>query len=201
MSRESRYIKKLMSWCPNTRAYEARRNINLENFDSDIPDRARGEGGDTKSMGWFRKASTRVLLLSTFLTFVYFLILNRTGLNLIFFLAGFFTALVHVSFYWKTQMQRYDNLVKQPVSEYSKTKKSVIIAIPFVLNFVIVFLNIVVGQERAMQPIFSLGGGFLIAIWLSYFQIIYWEKKTHKTIYFDKSYGMWKKSYLIKERK
>jgi hypothetical protein len=98
-------------------------------------------------------------------------------------------------------MQRYDNLVKQPVSEYSKTKKSVIIAIPFVLNFVIVFLSIIVGQERAIQPIFSLGRGFLIAIWLSYFQIIYWEKKTHKTIYFDKSYGMWKKSYLIRERK
>lgn len=201
MSRESRYTKKLMSWCPTTRAYEARRNINLENFDSDIPDRARGEGEDTKSMGWFRKASTRVLLLSTFLTFVYFLILNQIGLNLIVFLVGFFISLVHISLYWKTQMQRYDNLVKQPVSEYSKKKKNIIIAIPFVLNFVIVFLNIIVGQERAMQPIFSLNGGFLIALWLSYFQIIYWENKTHKTIYFDKSYGMWKKSYIIRERK
>ncbi|MDD2339431.1 MAG: DUF1673 family protein, partial [Methanosarcina sp.] len=35
--------------------------------------------------------------------------------------------------------------------------------------------------------------------WLNYFQLIYWQKKNHKTIYFDKNYGKWKNSYIIRE--
>ena len=45
----SECFRKLMGWCPNAKAHEARRHVNLENFDSDVPDRARGEGGDTKA--------------------------------------------------------------------------------------------------------------------------------------------------------
>lgn len=194
-------IKKIMGWCPNARVHEARRNVSLENFNSDIPDRARVEGGDTKSLGWFRKASIRILLLDIFLTFVYFLIFNQVGINLIFLLAGFSIALVHFAFYWKTQMQRYDDLVKQPVNEYSNKKKRIILAISFVPYFVMFFLSIIIGHEHALQTMFSFGGGFLIGIWLVYFQIIYWEKKNHKTIYRDRSYGMWKYSYIIRERK
>ena len=201
MSLKVENIKKLMGWCPNARAHQARWHINLENFDSDIPDRTRGEGGDTKNMGWLRKASTRILLLDIFLTFVYFLVLNQIGLNLMAFLLVGFFAIVHVAFYWKTQMQRYDDLVKQPVTEYSNKRKIISFAIPVVLYLVTFFLNIIVGHEHALQTIFSLGGGFLIGMWLIYFQIKYWEKMNHKTIYINKRDGMWKTSYVIQERK
>ncbi len=201
MSLNVEYIKKLMGWCPNAKAHEARRHVNLENFDSDVPDRARGGNGDLINPGRFRKVSTRILLLDIFLTFVYFLILTHIGLNLIFLLTGFLTVLVHVASYWKTQMQRYDDLVKQPVTEYSNKKKSIIVAIPFVLYFVIFFLSIVVGQEHALQTMFSFGGGFLVGMWLIYFQIIYWEKMNHKKIYINKRDGMWKTSYIIREGK
>jgi len=51
-----KYIKKLMGWCPYAKTYEAeaRRHANLENFDSNIPDRARGENGDLKNSGWLQ---------------------------------------------------------------------------------------------------------------------------------------------------
>ena len=87
------YIKKLMGWCPNAKAHEARQHVNLENFDSDIPDRARGENGDLKNLGRLRKTSTRILLIDIFFTFVYFLVLNQIGINLIFLLAGSFSSL------------------------------------------------------------------------------------------------------------
>ena len=90
MSLKVENIKKLMGWCPNAKAHEARQHVNLENFNSDVPDRARGEGGDTKSLGWFRKESTLILLTAISVTFVYFIVLNHVGINLIFLLAGTF---------------------------------------------------------------------------------------------------------------
>jgi len=47
----------------------------------------------------------------------------------------------------------------------------------------------------------SFGGGLLVGMWLIYFQIIYWEKMNHKTIYINKRDGMWKTLYVIRERK
>jgi hypothetical protein len=197
----SECFRKLMGWCPNAKTLEARQHVNLENFNSDVPDRSRGEGGDTKSMGWLRKASTPILLFDIFFTLVYFLVLNRIGLNLMIFLLVGFSVIVHTAFYWKSQMQRYNDLVKQPVTEYSNKKKWIILTTSFVLYFLTFFLSIIIGHEHAFQTIFSFGGGFLIGMWLVYFQIIYWEKKNHKMIYREKSYSMWKHSYIIRERK
>lgn len=194
------YIKKLMGWCPNARASEARKHIHLENFDSDIPDRAKGENGNLKNPGWFRKASNRTLLIYTFFTFVYFLVLNQIGINLIFLFAGSFSSLILSIFFWKTQMQKYDDLVKHPVTEYSTKKKIITFAITFVVYLVISYLD-ATGSEFAVQAAISFIGGFLVSMWLEYLQILYWEKKNHKMIYFDKSYGVWKKSYIIRERK
>lgn len=199
------YIKKLMGWCPNAGAAEARRDVSFENFDSDIPERAGGENGDLKNPGWFRKTSTYILLINTFFALAYFLVINQLGINLalginlILLLTGFFIALFLVIFDWKVQMQRYDALVKHPVIEYSDKKKLyyILASVFFILIYHLYFK----GQELALQTIFSFMGGLMIGMWLSYFQLIYWEKKNHKTIYFDKSYGTWKKSYIIRERK
>ncbi len=194
-------IKKLMGWCPNARISETRQHINFESFESSIPDKAKGDDGDQRNPGWLRKASTRILLFGIFYTSVCFLVLNQTSINPIFLLAGFFTALVDVAFYWKIQMERYDALIKRSVIEHSDKKKSIILTIPYALYFVIFFLSIIVGHEHIPQVMVSFGAGLLVGIWLSYFQIIYWEKINHVTIYFDKSYGTWKKSYVILERK
>lgn len=151
-----------------------------------------------KSLGWLGKESTRILLPAILITFMYLLILRQIGINLIFLLAGFFIALIYFAFCWKTQMQKYDDLVKQPVIDYSNEKIGIVFIIIFLFYF---FLRIIVGKELAWQAILSLNVGLLIYIWLSYFQIKYWEKMNHKTIYFDKKYGRWKKSYVIIERK
>ncbi|AKB38914.1 hypothetical protein MSSAC_4324 [Methanosarcina siciliae C2J] len=193
-------IKKLMGWCPNARASEARRNVSLENFDSDIPDRAKGKNEDLKSPGWLRKVSNRTLLNYTVFTFVYFLELNQIGIDRIFFLVGSFSFLFLSVFFWKTQMQRYDELVKYPVTEYSIKKKIITFTITFAVCFLIYHLYFK-GQGLALQAMFSFVGGIVVGIWLNYFQLIYWQKKNHKTIYFDKNYGTWKRSYIIRERK
>jgi hypothetical protein len=199
MNETGEFIKKLMGWCPNARASEARQNVSLENFNSDIPKGSGGENGDMKSPGWLRKASTRILLYGVFYTSVCFLVLNQTGINPIFLLAGFFTALVHVAFYWKIQMERYNALVKRSVIEHSDKKKSITLTIPYALYFVIFFLSIIVDHKHVLQAMVSFSAGLQVGIWLGYFQMIYWEKINHVMIYFDKGYGMGKKSYIVRE--
>ncbi len=199
MNREAEYIKKLMGWCPNARTSEARRNVSLENFNSDIPERAGKENGDLINPGWLRKTSIQTLLINTFLTLVYILVINQLGINLIFLLTGSLISLFFVIFYWKAQMKIYDFLVKQPIIDYSNKKK-----LYYVLSYVfliLIFSLYLKTQETALQATFSFIGGLVVGMWLSYFQLIYWQKKNQKTIYIDKSYGTWKKSYIILERK
>ncbi|AKB38909.1 hypothetical protein MSSAC_4319 [Methanosarcina siciliae C2J] len=201
MSLKVENIKKLMGWCPNAREFESRRHISLENFGSDIPDRAKGENGDLKNPGWLRKLSTRTLLISTSFTFVYFLELNQIGMNRIFLLAGSFSYLLLRIFFWKAITQSRDELVKCQVIEYSIKKRIIRFAITYAVCFLIyLYLNLK-GQELDLQAMFSFVGGVLVWAWLGYFQLIYWERKNHKTIYFDKGYGKWKNSYIIRERK
>ncbi len=199
MNLNTEYIKKLMSWCPNARAHETRRNVSFESFNSDIPERSGGENEDLKNPGWIRKTSIQTLLINTFLTLVYIPVINQLGINLTFLLTGSFISLFFVIFYWKAQMKRYDSLVKQPTIDYSDKKK--LYNLLCYVFLILIFSLYLKSQETALQAIFSFVGGLVAGMWLSYFQLIYWEKKNHKTIYFDKSYRTWKKSYIIRERK
>jgi hypothetical protein len=192
------YIKKLMGWCPNTQANRTERNIHLEDNYLNTLDTARGKIGNQNDLGWFQKASIRTLFACNVLTLMYVLLFSQLGINLILFLAGFFIALFFVIFHWKARMQLYAGLVKQPYIDHSNMEKLYAIIV-FVLYLGIFFLY-TTGREPSLQSMFSLFGGFLTYFWLGYIQILYWEKKNHKRIYFDKSYGTWKKSYIILEK-
>lgn len=197
MNLNTEYIKKLMGWCPNARASEARRHVNFENLEG-VPERAKGESGDLKKPGWLRKTSTYFLLINTLFTLVYILAINHLGLKLTFLLAGFFISVAFVVVDWKKQMHRYDALEKYRVVDYSDKKK-----LYYILSYVyliLIFTLYVKGQEPALQAMFSFLGGLVVGMWLGYFQLIYWQKKSQKMIYVDKSYGAWKKSYIILER-
>ncbi len=193
-----KYIKKLMGWCPNVRAHEARQHINLENFESDIPDRAGGENGDLKNPGWLRKASTRTLLVYTFFTIISLLVFYQTGIKMTFLLAGSFISLSVTILYWKTQMQRYDNLIKQPVTEYSNKRKITTFATVLVVYFVLSYIK-ANGGVLAVQAMISFIGGFLVSMWLEYLQLIYWEKKNHMKIYIKTEKGF-QKLYVLGEK-
>ena len=205
MNLNTEYIKKLMGWCPNAKANEARRHFNIESFDSNVPDREKGENEDLKPPEWFRKTRIQTLLINTFFTFAYFLVINQLGINLtlgvnfIHLLVGLFIVLFIVIFDWKKQMRRYDALVKCPVVDYSD--KKIMYYILGYLFLILIYLLYIKGYEPSLQAIFSFAGGLIVGMWLSYLQLIYWEKKNHKTIYFNKSYGTWKKSYIIQGKK
>ncbi|AKB38902.1 hypothetical protein MSSAC_4312 [Methanosarcina siciliae C2J] len=205
-------IKKLMGWCPNARSHETQHSLHPEYFDANIPTRG-GDTGNSENLSWFRKVSNRILLIDSFLTLIY-LAMTRLDVNISALLAGFIISVTFVGFDWKRQMHRNDIIAQKLVLDNSDMKKLFhadmkklfrrINPIFYVMLFYWIFYWISSGDvERnySLQVAFSFVGGLLMGMWLSYFQLIYWEKKNHKTIYFDKSYGTWKKSYIIRERK
>ncbi len=195
-----RYLRKLMGWCPHVRTSETRQHINFESLESGISDSEKGDNGDQKNPGWLQKLSNYTLLINTLFTLVYILAINHLGLNLAFLLAGFFISVALIALDWKKQMRRYDILAQKLICENPGMKK--VSQIMNLIFYAVLFYWIFSGdvaRNHYMQVIISFMGGFLVGMWLSYFQLIYWQKKTHKTIYFDKSYGKWKNTYIIRE--
>jgi hypothetical protein len=189
-------IKELMGQYPSARANEVRQHTNFEGLDLGTQDKTEGEDRNQKNPGRLRKMSNRILLTDAFFTLAYILIINQLGVNFILLLIGFFIALFLIIFSWKAQIQSYDNMIKQPVIDRSDQKM-----LYFIFNvpvYIALFYLAVKGWN--LQAMVSFFGGSQLGMWLSYFQLIYWEKKNHKMIYFGKNCGIWKKSYIIKER-
>jgi uncharacterized membrane protein YwzB len=127
------------------------------------------------------------------------------GINLKFLLTGLLTALLLTILYWNTQMRKYDALVKKPFVDNPIMRILFIIVTAAIMIDAYYDVQVLTSQSMFLesnvsQSMLSFVGGLLVSMWLGYFQIIYWEKKNCKTIYFDKSYGTWKKSYIVLEK-
>ncbi|WP_440946554.1 DUF1673 domain-containing protein [Methanosarcina sp. T3] len=203
-------IRKMMGWCPNARAHETRHPLHSKYFVADIPTRG-GDTGNSENLSWFRKLSSRILLVDSFLTLIYFLVMPRLGVNIAALLAGFFIFVIIFIFDWKKQMHRYDTIAQKLILDNSGMKKlfRIMNLIFYVMLFCWIFYWSILGDverdylmEKILpffEGILSFFAGGLASMWLGCLQILYWEKKNHKTIYLDKRYGKWKNSYIIRE--
>lgn len=203
MNETGEYIKKLTGWCPYAKTSESGCLIPSGNFETNR--RAGGrDSGDPENPVWSRKLSSRILLVDSFLTLVYILVLAQLSVNAAALLAGFFISVTFFIFAWKKQMHRYNTLAQNPVLDYSDKKNLYrrlfrIMTLIFYAAFICwIFAG---GPERGflMKETLSFFAGGLVSLWLCYFQILYWERKNHKTIYLNKSFGKWKKSYIVRE--
>ncbi|AKB38910.1 hypothetical protein MSSAC_4320 [Methanosarcina siciliae C2J] len=179
------YIKKLMGWCPNAKAHVTRQHVNLENFDSNVPDRERGDNSCLKNPGWLWKKSNQILLFNISLTFVYLLMINLIDINLFYLLAGFFVALSQLVLHWNKQIKKYDDIARNPIIHYGSKEKYlpgllfIILSILFVSFFTVLSYMFKFGSPSASTFYLSILWFFM---WGFYFQLIYWEKKKHMKI-------------------
>ena len=197
MNWESRYIKKLMGWCPYTKTYEAeaKRHVSLENFDSDIPDIARGEKGDLKNPGWLQRESNQILLFAIFLTFVHFPIYNHMGL-----LPSLFATLpplFYFVFYWNERIQRFNDIAKKPIVRYVSKVSYLWVLIILIFIALLMLLTYMIRQSWH-SALFGLSI-LLFFMWGFYIQLIYWERRNHMKIYV-KHENSFEKIYAIGEK-
>ena len=201
MNLNTEYIKKLMGWCPNARSVEAGQRINLESFEYYTPAGARGEGGNLKDPGWFRRESSRILLPNIVLTFVYLLLINQIGLNLTSLGGGLFAGLAVVALHWNQQMQRYDTIAKKPVVRCISKKRSlwVYLAIILFILFIVLLPYMFNFSDHSRGYYYSYLATGLYFMWGAYFQLTYWEKKNHMRIYVKNEKGF-QKTYALGEK-
>lgn len=189
MSLKVENIKKMMGWCPNAKALETGSWISSMNFEAP----AQSGGGKTGSLGaisrftrQFSRLKNRLLLVNVYLTLFYFILLAQDGINPEAFLEGLAFALPLGAFLWKKQMHQYDALAKKP-TVYIYNKRKVLrrfFAIILLTLSGSVFLPYVVRNLfHNMQTFYSFSAGTLFFMWISYLQIVYWERKNHMRIY------------------
>ena len=194
MSLKVEYIKKLMGWCPNAKAHEARRNIDLENFDSNVPDRARGDNSCLKNPGWLQRESNQILLFAIFLTFVHFLIYNHMGL-----LPSLFAPLpplFYFVFHWNERIQRFNDIAKNPIAR-NVSKLSYLWIFFIIIVFIAPITLLTYMLTHWNLALFELSI-LCFFMWGFYFQLIYWEKKNHMKIYI-KHENSFEKTYAVGE--
>lgn len=190
-------IRKLMGWCPYTKTYEAeaRRHVSLENFDSNIPDRARGEKGDSKNPGWLQRESNQILLFAIFLTFVHFLIYNHIGL-----LPSLFASLpplFYFVFHWNERIQRFNGIARKPTVRYVSKVSYLWVLIIIIFIALLMLLTYMIRQSWH-SALFGLSI-LLFFTWGFYIQLIYWERRNHMKIYVKHENSL-EKMYAVGEK-
>lgn len=184
-----------MGWCPNAKALEARQQTNFEIFDSNIPDRARGENGDLKNPGWLQRESNQILLSAIFLTFVHLLIYNHMGL-----LPSLFATLpplFYFVFHWNERIQRFNDITKKPIVRYV-SKVSYLWVLMIIVFIALLMLLTYMIRQSWHSALFGLSI-LLFFTWGGYIQLIYWEKKNHMKIYIKTEKGF-QKLYVLGEK-
>ncbi|AKB52820.1 hypothetical protein MSBRW_3567 [Methanosarcina barkeri str. Wiesmoor] len=197
------YIKKLMGWCPNAKAFENGPRISSANFElygQSGGEKARNPEITSRISKLFSRLDIRILLPTLFITPFYINLLFQKSINAEAFFLGFSLSLLIYLLGWKKQIHHYDSLTKKPVvgSSLKKTFFWVFLAIILLLILPMVFLS-QISSFLNVRSLYSLGAGAWIFMWGSYLQLIYWERKNNMKIYVKNEKGF-QKMYVIGEK-
>jgi len=194
-------VKKLMGWCPYAKTPESGYMIPSGNFEANARE-GREKAGIPETLYGYRKASRRILHMNASFTLLHPVVLAIIGLNREAFLVGLGISMLIGIFDWNRQMKRYDALEKEPMLDYSGKVKLLKKwhGIPGYIFLLLIFYLWAEIKAFALMDLYSFVAGTLVFLWFSYLQMIYWERKNHKIFYY-KSCGTWKTSYLIRERR
>jgi hypothetical protein len=201
-----KYIKKLMGWCPNARALETEPRISLDNFEA--YDRSGGEEARSPKVPSqfsrvFSRLDVRLFLPTLFLTSFYTIMLFRKGVNSEFFFLGILFSLLLNSFCWKKLIHDCNTLVKKPDVRYV-SKIVLFYVFIFLIWFSIfpfmVFRSYYTPYSIDSQSMYSFVAGlWILTMWGTSLQLIYWEKKNHMKICTENKNGF-QKTYAVGDK-
>ena len=195
-----------MGWCPNAKTFETGSRIsstNFEEYNRDKGEKARSPGVLSRYSRLFSRLDVRLLLPTLFLTPFYIIMLFRKGVDSEFFFSGILFSLLLNSLCWKKLIHEYNALMKKPNVRY--VSKIVLFyvflsLIWFSIFPFMVFRSYYTPYSIDSQSMYSfIAGLWILTIWGTSLQLIYWEKKNRMKIYvknknrFQKMYAIGKK--------
>lgn len=195
-------IKKLMGWCPNSKALETGSRISSANFRAN--DQSEGEKARSLNVpSQHSRLDTQLLLLPIFFIPVYINLFQK-GINAEFFLLGLLFSLPIYLLGWKKQMHQYDAVKRNPVvsPSFRKTFACVLLFLFLGFTLLMAFLPYILSHAVYLlndQALDSFVSGTLVLMWSFYFQLIYWERKNHMKMYMKREKGQ-QKLYVLGEK-
>ena len=190
MTAVAEHIKRMMGWCPNVGAMEARKAmqfddivVNASDSDNELPQ---------LTSGWLTKYRNRILLYSLILTMVAIGIFISEGINrLDAFMTGIISALVFSLVTGVTEWRRLNKAAAGGFRRLQVTRKQllvnylVIIGLIVIVIFITSYFTVRTGSNIRNIPAFS--SGFVLIVWTQFFEVVYWERKNKKTLIVEKS--------------
>jgi hypothetical protein len=183
-------VRKLMGWCPNVGAMEARKAVQFDDLMVSVSGSA-GESTRT-TLGWWNKYRNRILLNSLILTLLaigFFISEGKNRLDL--FMIGIISGLVFSLFTGVTEWRRLNKAAAGGFGRLQVTRKQmlvnylIIIGLIFIGSFIICYFAVKTGSS--IKEIYAFLSGFILIVWTQYFEVVYWERKNKKTLIVEKA--------------
>ncbi|AKB23304.1 DUF1673 domain-containing protein [Methanosarcina sp. WH1] len=194
-------IRKLMGWCPNAKIAEAGSWISPANFEA--YDQSEGKKARSPEVpSQFSRLDVRLLMPTLFLTPFYIIMLFLKGVDSDAFCLGILLSLLTYSLCWKKVMQQYDAIAKKPIVD-SSPKIELFFASLSIIMFLLlppmVFLSYIPSYPNAQSLYSFIAGPWILTMWGTSLQLVYWEKKNHMRIHMKNENGF-QKTYTIGEK-
>jgi hypothetical protein len=183
-------IRKLIGWCPNASAIKYKETMSFDAPQMNTPDI--GGGSIHTINGWLNKYHNRILLYSvslTLLAVVYFRIDGMYYLDM--FSSGIIYGLL-LSFV--TGVDEWRRLNKVAAGKFMSKKRTwkqkaihflILISLVVIITFSIGLLAVM--TKISMRGVFAFMSGFILPVWIQYFEVLYWERKNRKTLIVEKT--------------
>jgi len=183
-------IRKMMGWCPNLGAMEARKAMQFDDIVVNASD------GDNElpqlTSGWLTKYRNRILLYSLILTLVAIWLFISEGINrLDVFMTGIISGLVLSLVTGVTEWRKLNKAAAGGFRRLQITRKQMLVNYLVILGLIVIVIFIssyfTVKTGHNIRDISAFSSGFVLIVWTQFFEVVYWERKNKKTLIVEKA--------------
>jgi len=183
-------VKRMMGWCPNLGAMEARKAmqfddivVNASDSDNELPQ---------LTSGWLTKYRNRILLYSLILTLVAIWLFISEGINrLDVFMTGIISGLVLSLVTGVTEWRKLNKAAAGGFRRLQVTRKQMLVNYLIIIGLIVIVIFIssyfTVKTGRSIRDISAFSSGFILIVWTQFFEVVYWEWKNKKTLIVEKA--------------
>lgn len=183
-------VKRMMGWCPNLGAMEARKAmqfddivVNASDSDNELPQ---------LTSGWLTKYRNRILLYSLILTLLAIWLFISEGINrLDVFMTGIISGLVLSLVTGVTEWRKLNKAAAGGFRRLQVTRKQTLVNYLIIIGLIVIVIFIssyfTVKTGRSIRDISAFSSGFILIVWTQFFEVVYWEWKNKKTLIVEKA--------------
>jgi predicted nucleic acid-binding Zn ribbon protein len=183
-------VKRMMGWCPNVGAMEARKAmqfddivVNASDSDNELPQ---------LTSGWLTKYRNRILLYSLILTLLAIWLFISEGINrLDVFMTGIISGLVLSLVTGVTEWRKLNKAAAGGFRRLQVTRKQMLVNYLIIIGLIVIVIFIssyfTVKTGHNIRDISAFSSGFILIVWTQFFEVVYWEWKNKKTLIVEKA--------------